>query len=80
MSSASKLLVVIGITGLQGSAVYNDFKNEPGWRVRGITRNPEKHRHLLADNVELVVADLDDEKSLKRAYEGATAIFAAMDY
>lgn len=80
MASASKLLVIIGITGLQGSSVYNELKNEPGWRIRGITRSPEKHRHLIADNVDLVSADLDDEASLGRAFEGATAIFAVTDY
>lgn len=80
MSAQSKLLVIIGITGLQGSSVYKQFKNEPGWRIRGITRNPEKHSHLKADNVELVSANLDDVESLEKAFNGADAIFSVTDF
>lgn len=80
MSQASKLLVIIGITGQQGSSVYKQFKDEPGWRIRGITRNPAKAAHLKADNVELVAADLDDEASLRKAFDGANAIFSVTDF
>lgn len=80
MSQQSKLLVIIGITGQQGSSVYKEFKDEAGWRIRGITRSPDKHAHLKADNVELVAADLDDVDSLKKAFDGAHAIFAVTDF
>lgn len=72
----AKLLVIIGITGQQGSSVHDVFKTEPGWRIRGITRDPSKHTILQDQGVELVKADLNDQASLDRAFEGANAIFA----
>lgn len=75
-SQPSKLLVIIGITGLQGSSVYQQFKDEPGWRIRGLTWDPEKHAHLQADNVELVAADLN----LKKAFDGAHTIFSVTNF
>lgn len=76
----SKLLVIVGITGAQGSSVYNVFKDEPGWHIRGITRDPSKHQKLGSEGVELVKADLDDQASLERAFSGANAIFAMTDF
>jgi hypothetical protein len=78
----SKLIVVVGATGEQGGGVVNLFLSEPGWKVRGITRNPssEKAKNLAAKGVEVVKADLNDEESLENAFRGATAIFAFTDY
>ena len=76
----SKLLVIIGITGLQGSSVHKVFQSEAGWRIRGITRNPSKYPALQKEGVELVAADLDDQASLEAAFEGANAIFAVTDF
>lgn len=78
----SKLLVVIGVTGLQGGSVARLFQNMPGWRVRGITRDPSKasNASLREAGVELVAADFDDPSALDRAFEGATAIFAVTDF
>jgi hypothetical protein len=77
----SKLLVVIGITGLQGSSVAKVFQeHEPEWRIRGITRSPAKHQHLVQRGIELVAADLNDEASLEEAFSGANAIFAVTDF
>lgn len=76
----SKLLVIIGISGAQGSSVHNVFKNEAGWRIRGITRDPAKHQHLESEGVELVKANLDDQASLEQAFTGANAVFAMSDF
>ncbi|KAK3935551.1 hypothetical protein QBC46DRAFT_323168 [Diplogelasinospora grovesii] len=78
----SNLIVVIGATGGQGGGVADAFLTEPGWRVRGTTRNTssEKARALAAKGVEMVSANLNDEGSLERAFQGATAIFAFTDY
>ncbi|KAK5125438.1 hypothetical protein LTR85_000547 [Meristemomyces frigidus] len=78
----SKLLVIIGITGLQGGSVARLFQQLPGWRIRGITRDPSKpsNAHLIEAGVELVAGDLDDRSSLDSAFEGANAIFAVTDY
>ena len=76
----SKLLVIIGITGLQGSSVAKVFQNESGWRIRGITRNPSKYEDLQKQGIELVEANLDDQASLERAFDGANAIYAITDF
>ncbi|EQB49529.1 NmrA-like family protein [Colletotrichum gloeosporioides Cg-14] len=78
----SNLIVVIGATGGQGGGVVNAFLNEAGWKVRGTTRNTssEKAKALSAKGVEVVSANLNDEESLEKAFQGATAIFAFTDY
>jgi hypothetical protein len=76
----TKLIVIIGITGLQGSSVRKVFQKEPGWRIRGITRNPSKYPDLQKESVDLVSANLDDQASLEKAFEGANAIFAVTDF
>ncbi|KAF5523445.1 NmrA-like family domain-containing protein 1 [Colletotrichum aenigma] len=78
----SNLIVVIGATGGQGGGVVNAFLNEVGWKVRGTTRNTssEKAKALSAKGVEVVSANLNDEESLEKAFQGATAIFAFTDY
>jgi uncharacterized protein YbjT (DUF2867 family) len=76
----TKLLVIIGITGTQGSSVYNVFKHDSGWRIRGISRDPSKHAALQQDGVELVKADLDDQDTIERALSGANAIYAVTDF
>ncbi|KAF4930689.1 NmrA-like family domain-containing protein 1 [Colletotrichum viniferum] len=78
----SNLIVVIGATGGQGGGVVNAFLNEAGWKVRGTTRNAssEKAEALSAKGVEVVSANLNDEESLEKAFQGATAIFAFTDY
>lgn len=79
---ATKLIVVIGATGLQGGSVARYFASKPEWRVRGITRNPDKPSNsALRDlGIELVAADLDDPASLDKAFEGANVIFANTDF
>lgn len=79
--SASKVLVVVGITGNQGSSVANTFLNLQGWHIRGITRNPSSPaaQQWTSKGVEIVKADIDDIASLESAFRGASAIFANTD-
>ncbi|KAI1268613.1 hypothetical protein F5Y18DRAFT_236289 [Xylariaceae sp. FL1019] len=79
---SSKIIVVIGATGGQGGGVVDLFLKEPGWKVRGTTRTTSsaKAQALTKLGVEMVAADLHDETSLERAFDGATAIFAFTDY
>jgi hypothetical protein len=62
--------------------VVNTFLNEPGWKVRAVTRDPSKaSAKTLADKgAEIVRGDADDATSLIQAFEGAHAIFAVTDY
>jgi hypothetical protein len=75
---ASKLLLVIGITGNQGSSVTNAFPKLPDWHIRGISRDTSSPiaQQWISKGVELSKADLDDIDSLKDAFRGASAIFA----
>ena len=58
------------------------FLNEPGWKVRGITRDPTRSsaKALAERGVEVVKGDIGDVNSLIEAFKGATAIFAVTDF
>ncbi|KAK3314481.1 hypothetical protein B0H66DRAFT_314073 [Apodospora peruviana] len=78
-----KIIAVTGATGSQGGGVVNIMKKTPGWKVRAVTRNPESEaaKKLAADgSVEVVAADWNDEASLVKAFEGATAVFAVTNW
>ena len=79
---SEKLIVVIGVTGTQGGSVARIFAKEPGWKVRGITRDVSKPSNgALRDlGIELVQADLDDPASLERAFKGANVVFSVTDF
>ncbi|KAJ6786271.1 hypothetical protein PWT90_00811 [Aphanocladium album] len=78
----SKLIVVTGATGMQGSGVIDALSANTGWKIRGLTRNinSEKARALAHRGVEMVAADFDDQDSLEKAFSGASAIFAVTDF
>ncbi|UKZ48012.1 hypothetical protein TrVGV298_002248 [Trichoderma virens] len=50
-----KLIVIIAVTGVQGSSVANVFLHESGWKIRGVTRDPSKpaSRALAAKGIEI---------------------------
>lgn len=82
MSDETKLLVVLGATGLQGGAALRHFlSHRRKVRLRGIERDPPKSKaaELASLVVEVVKADLKDQPSLHAAFEGATHIFANID-
>ncbi|KAG4427367.1 hypothetical protein IFR05_017150 [Cadophora sp. M221] len=78
----SKLIVVVGVTGSQGSAVAKTFLQLPGWRVRGISRAPSSpaSQALSAAGVEIIQGNLSDKESLLPAFKGAHTIFANTDF
>ncbi|KAL9102109.1 MAG: hypothetical protein Q9187_009164 [Circinaria calcarea] len=76
----SKLIVIIGITGNQGASVADVFLKESGWKIRGISRNPDKAKNWTEKGVEIVKGDLNDIDSLISAFKGATAIFGNTDF
>lgn len=83
MSEQEKLLVVVGATGTQGSAVVNSFLDrESPYKIRGLTRDvgSRKARSLIERGVEMVQANLNDLQSLQVAFAGANAIFAYTDF
>ncbi|KAL9613028.1 MAG: hypothetical protein Q9167_002418 [Letrouitia subvulpina] len=68
----SKLLVVLGATGLQGSSVVNAIlRRNPEYRIRGITRdaNSDASQALAKKGVEMVSADRYDQDGLVAAFK-----------
>jgi NmrA-like family len=73
----TKLIVIIAITGNQGGSVASVFLNTPGWKIRGVTRDPSKPaaKALEAKGIEIVKGDANDVASLKAAVAGADVVF-----
>ena len=76
LSNNKKLIAVIGATGQQGGGVVRALQAGGQFKVRALSRNPDKHRGL-AD--EVVEADLDRPETLKAAFEGAHGVFLVTD-
>ena len=72
MPNTKKLIAVVGATGLQGGAVVRALQASGQFKVRALTRNPDKHSQL-AD--EVVLADLNRPETLKAAFAGAHGVF-----
>jgi uncharacterized protein YbjT (DUF2867 family) len=74
-----KIIAVVGATGAQGGglvrAILADKKGP--FRARALTRdvNSEKAKALAKAGAEVVAADIDDSKSLDRAFAGAYGAF-----
>jgi len=76
-SNNKKLIAVIGATGQQGGGVVRALQAGEGFKVRALTRNPDKHRELAEEVVE---ADLDQPETLKAAFEGAHGVFLVTNF
>lgn len=76
-----ELILVTGATGSQGGAVARELVNR-GFRVRGLTRNPEGANAVaLRDyGVQMVKGDFEDPETLKAAMAGAYGVFAVTDF
>ena len=72
-----KLIAVIGATGQQGGAVVRALQAGGQFKVRALTRNPDKHRDLGDEAVE---ADLNRPETLKAAFEGAHGVFLVTNF
>ena len=74
-----KIIAVVGATGAQGGglvrAILNDTKGPFAARV--ITRDPksDKAKQFADEGAEVVAGDVDDVKSLKKAFTGAHGAF-----
>jgi uncharacterized protein YbjT (DUF2867 family) len=72
LSNNEKLIAVIGATGQQGGGVVRALQARGQFKVRALTRNPDKHRDL-AD--EVTEADLNRPETLAAAFKGAYGVF-----
>ena len=77
MSNTQKLIAVVGATGHQGGAVVRALQASGQFKVRALTRNPDKHPQL-AD--EVVLADLNRPETLKAAFAGAHGVFLVTNF
>jgi uncharacterized protein YbjT (DUF2867 family) len=72
-----KLIAVIGATGQQGGGVVRALQASSQFKVRALTRNPDKRREL-AD--EVVEGDLYRPETLKAAFEGVHGVFLVTNF
>ena len=72
-----KLIAVIGATGQQGGGVVRALRASSQFKVRALSRNPDKH-HELPD--EVVKGDLNRPETLTAAFEGAHGVFLVTNF
>jgi uncharacterized protein YbjT (DUF2867 family) len=75
-----RTILITGVTGHQGGAVARALQSS-GFRLRGMTRNPESApaATLARHGVDVVKGDLDDEAALRRALTGAWGVFGVQN-
>ena len=78
---SDKNILVIGATGLQGSAVTRHLLKD-GWKVRALVRDPdnEKAQALKKQGVELMKGDLNERASIESALKGAYGLYGVTNY
>jgi uncharacterized protein YbjT (DUF2867 family) len=79
-----KIIAVTGATGAQGGGLAHAILDEPSgeFAVRAITRDPGKDaaRALADRGAGVVQADLDDEASLRSAFDGAYGAYCLTNF
>jgi uncharacterized protein YbjT (DUF2867 family) len=79
-----KIIAVVGATGSQGGGLVRAILADPegGFTVRALTRDADsvKARELASQGVEVVEADLDDEASVRKAFDGAYGAFVVTNF
>jgi uncharacterized protein YbjT (DUF2867 family) len=83
-AGTAKVIAVVGATGAQGGGLVRAILNDKSgqFAARAITRNvnSDKAKALADAGAEVVAADLDDAKSLKKAFEGAYGAFCVTNF
>src|SRR5687767_1726315 len=79
--NVERLILVCGATGKQGGAVARSLLDR-GFRVRGLTRNPQKPDAQALDKqgAEVVQGDMEERSALERALEGAYDVFSMQNF
>jgi uncharacterized protein YbjT (DUF2867 family) len=79
-----KIIAVVGATGSQGGGLVQAILADPDrtFAVRALTRNAQsgKAQALAAAGAEVVEADLSDESSLRKAFDGAYGAYVVTNY
>ena len=81
MKTGKTTILVTGVTGQQGGAVARHLLHTE-FRVRGLTRNPDKPEAKALEplGVEIVAGDLDDRASVDRALKGCYGVFSVQNF
>ena len=79
--NTERLILVVGATGNQGGAVARSLLDR-GFRVRGLTRNPQKPeaQALTEQGAEVVQGDMEDRSAMERVLEGAYGVFSVQNF
>src|SRR5437879_3116506 len=84
MMTEKKIIAVVGATGAQGGGLVRAILADPEgpFTARALTRNADspKARALASQEAEVVEADLDDEASLRKAFNGAYGAFVVTNF
>ncbi|GAA5891824.1 hypothetical protein JCM6882_007374 [Rhodosporidiobolus microsporus] len=88
--SPDRTIVVLGATGQQGSGAVLHLLARTSFRVVALTRSPssstsvallEKHKaHVDSGRFRLEQADIEEDGSLEKAFEGAWGVFAVTQW
>jgi uncharacterized protein YbjT (DUF2867 family) len=79
--NVERLILVCGATGKQGGMVARSLLDR-GYRVRALTRDPQKpEAQALADQgAEVVQGDMEDRSDMDRVLEGAYGVFSVQNF
>jgi uncharacterized protein YbjT (DUF2867 family) len=79
--NAERLILVTGATGNQGGAVARSLLDR-GFRVRALTRDPQKPeaQALTEQGAEVVQGDMEDRSTMDRVLEGAYGVFSVQNF
>jgi uncharacterized protein YbjT (DUF2867 family) len=77
VNKTGKIILVTGATGRQGGATARHLLTN-GWRVRALTRDPQKPaaQALQQAGAEVIQGDYDDRASLDAAMHGVYGVFS----
>src|ERR1039458_3274026 len=82
--SGKKLIAVVGATGAQGGGLARAILGDPDgdFAARALTRDPssDKATALAELGADVVRADIDDETSIRSAFEGAYGAFCVTNF
>ncbi|MEU5974004.1 NmrA/HSCARG family protein [Streptomyces sp. NPDC047315] len=84
MSEAKKIIAVVGATGSQGGGLARAILADADgpFALRALTRDADSPaaRRLADAGAEVVAADLDDEASVRAAFDGAYGAFVVTNF
>lgn len=82
--SKQRTIVIVGATGAQGGGLARAILEDPErrFRARALTRNPQSDQAVALQRLgaEIVNADLDEGKSLERAFTGAYGAYCVTSF